>query len=79
MRNYPQIILPVLFCDFWFLCAILTATFCPLVHACCVQNTPNDCVTETDVFDTTAAQEYYRVFLQSMSYAGNISGDFHAV
>ena len=44
-------------CCLWLLVTILTATFATLLYARCIENTTNDCITETDVFDATATEE----------------------
>lgn len=36
-------------------------------------------VTQVDIFDAAAAKEHHGVFLQVVSHAGDVGGNFHAV
>jgi|SRR3989338_2215691 len=59
--------------------AVLASGLTSALNTRGIKHAADDGVAQTDVFDTTAAQEHYGVFLEIVADTGNIGGHFHAV
>jgi hypothetical protein len=57
----------------------LATTLATLLYASTVQNATDDRITETDIFDTTATEQDYGMFLEVMTLSWDISCHFHAI
>src|SRR3989344_2676257 len=68
-----------LFRCFRLLCAVERAAATALFDARRVELAAHDGVAESDVLHAATADQNDRVFLQVVSFAGNVRGDFHAV
>lgn len=68
-----------LVCLLWPLGAVLAAALAASFYTCGVEHPAHYGVSETDVLHATATEKHDRVFLEVVTDAWNVCGDFHTV
>ena len=60
--------------------SVFTSSASAAVHSACVQFAAHNVITHArQIFYAAASDHHYRVFLQIVSHAGDISSNFHAI
>ena len=63
-----------------FLISVFTAALAAFLYTTGIQRSANDVITNAgQIFNTTAADQYYRVLLQVMPFTRNVGSDLNTV